>query len=333
MNPFVLVVCIIGLALIFDYINGFHDAANSIATVVSTRVLSPRVAVVWAAVFNFLAAYLLGTGVAATIGSGFVNVRLMTPWVVLAGLAGAILWDLYTWYQALPTSSSHALIGGYAGAAFAKAGLKGLVAGKWVVTAAFIVLSPLIGLVAAYLLMVGVYWAFRRYTPSQMDRHFRRYQLASAALFSCAHGTNDAQKTMGIITAVLVAGGMQSNFSVPTWVIAASSGAIGLGTMSGGWRVVRTMGTRLTRLQPRSGFCAETGAAISILFATYLGLPVSSTHAIAGAIAGVGSIQRTRAVRWHLAGGIVMAWILTIPAAAVISAIIYYGIRPFISGG
>ena len=332
MNSFDLVVFIIGVALVFDYINGFHDAANSIATVVSTRVLTPAVAVVWAAVFNFFAAYLLGTGVASTVGSGFVNVRLVTPWVVLAGLVGAILWDLLTWYLALPTSSSHALIGGYAGAAFAKAGFSGLVAGKWGITLAFIVLSPLIGLVAAYVLMVGVYWGFRRFTPSQMDRHFRRYQLVSAALFSCAHGTNDAQKTMGIITAVLVAGGMQKDFHVPPWVIAASAGAIGLGTMSGGWRIVRTMGTRLTRLQPRSGFCAETGAAISILFATYLGLPVSSTHAIAGAIAGVGSIQRTRAVRWQVAGGIVTAWVLTIPAAAGVSALTFYAIRLCVPG-
>jgi PiT family inorganic phosphate transporter len=332
MNSFHLVVFIIFVALIFDYINGFHDAANSIATVVSTRVLTPAIAVVWAAVFNFLAAYLLGTGVAATVGSGFVNVRLVTPWVLLAGLTGAILWDLFTWYRALPTSSSHALIGGYAGAAFAKAGFAGLVAGKWGVTLAFIVLSPLIGLVAAYLLMVAVYWLFRKFTPSRMDRHFRRYQLVSAAFFSCAHGTNDAQKTMGIITAVLVAGGLQKDFHVPSWVIAASSAAIGLGTMSGGWRVVRTMGTRLTRLQPRSGFCAETGAAISILFATWLGLPVSSTHAIAGAIAGVGSIQRTRAVRWHVAGGIVTAWLLTIPAAAVVSAIVYCLVRLCIPG-
>jgi len=332
MNTFDLVVFIIGVALIFDYINGFHDAANSIATVVSTRVLTPTVAVIWAALFNFFAAYLLGTGVASTVGSGFVNVHLVTPWVVLAGLAGAILWDLLTWYLALPTSSSHALIGGYAGAAFAKAGFAGLVAGKWGITVAFIVLSPLIGMAAAYLLMVGVYWGFRRFTPSQMDRHFRRYQLVSAALFSCAHGTNDAQKTMGIITAVLVAGGMQKDFHVPSWVIAASAGAIGLGTMSGGWRIVKTMGTRLTRLQPRSGFCAETGAAVSILFATYLGLPVSSTHAIAGAIAGVGSIQRTRAVRWHVAGGIVTAWVLTIPASAVVAAITYYAIRLFIPG-
>jgi PiT family inorganic phosphate transporter len=332
MNTFGLVVFIIGVALIFDYINGFHDAANSIATVVSTKVLTPGIAVVWAAVFNFAAAYLLGTGVASTVGSGFVNVHLVTPWVLLAGLMGAIVWDLLTWYMALPTSSSHALIGGYAGAAFAKAGFAGLVAGKWGVTVAFIILSPLIGLVAAYLLMVGVYWTFQRFTPSQMDRHFRRYQLVSAALLSCAHGTNDAQKTMGIITAVLFAGGLQKDFHVPAWVIAASAGAIGLGTMSGGWRIVRTMGTRLTRLQPRSGFCAETGAAISILFATYLGLPVSSTHAIAGAIAGVGSIQRTRAVRWQVARGIVTAWVLTIPAAAVVSALAYYAIRLCVPG-
>jgi PiT family inorganic phosphate transporter len=332
MDPFYLVVFIIAVALIFDYINGFHDAANSIATVVSTRVLTPAVAVIWAAIFNFLAAYLLGTGVAATVGSGFVNVHLITPWVLLAGLAGAILWDLLTWFLALPTSSSHALIGGYAGAAFAKAGLSGLVAGKWGITLAFIVLSPLIGMAAAYLLMVCVYWGFRRFTPARMDRHFRRYQLLSAAIFSCAHGTNDAQKTMGIITAVLVAGGIQHDFHVPPWVIAASSGAIGLGTMSGGWRIVRTMGTKLTRLQPRSGFCAETGAAASILFATWLGLPVSSTHAIAGAIAGVGSIQRTRAVRWHVAGGIVTAWILTIPAAALVSAILYGAIRLLVAG-
>jgi PiT family inorganic phosphate transporter len=332
MNAFELVVFIIGVALIFDYINGFHDAANSIATVVSTKVLTPGIAVVWAAVFNFAAAYLLGTGVASTVGSGFVNVHLVTPWVLLAGLMGAIVWDLLTWYLALPTSSSHALIGGYAGAAFAKAGFAGLVAGKWGVTVAFIILSPLIGLVAAYLLMVGVYWTFQRFTPSQMDRHFRRYQLVSAALLSCAHGTNDAQKTMGIITAVLFASGLQKDFHVPAWVIAASAGAIGLGTMSGGWRIVRTMGTRLTRLQPRSGFCAETGAAISILFATYLGLPVSSTHAIAGAIAGVGSIQRTRAVRWQVARGIVTAWVLTIPAAAVVSALAYYAIRLCVPG-
>jgi PiT family inorganic phosphate transporter len=327
MNPLYLALFIISVALIFDYINGFHDAANSIATVVATRVLSPGVAVFWAAMFNFLAAWLLGTGVAATIGKGFVDPKIVTPWVVFAGLVGAILWDLLTWWLGLPTSSSHALIGGYAGAALAKAGAAGLVSGKWGITIAFIVLSPLIGLVMAYMLMAAVYWIFRNFTPARMDRHFRRYQLLSAALFSCAHGTNDAQKTMGIITAVLVAAGFQKDFHVPNWVIGCSSAAIGLGTMSGGWRIVRTMGTRLTRLKPRSGFCAETGAAISILFATYLGLPVSSTHAIAGAIAGVGSVQRTRAVRWHVAGGIVTAWVLTIPAAAIVAAIVYYAVR------
>jgi len=329
MVSFYLVGFIISVALVFDYINGFHDAANSIATVVCTRVLTPRVAVFWAAAFNFVAAYMFGTGVAATIGTGFVDANLVTPAVLLAGLTGAILWDLFTWYLTLPTSSSHALIGGYAGAAFAKAGFAALVAGKWTITLAFIVLSPVIGMIVAYLLMVAVYWIFRHQSPAWMDRHFRRYQLVSAAFLSCAHGTNDAQKTMGIITAVLVAGGMQKTFHVPSWVIFASSAAIGLGTMSGGWRIVRTMGTRLTRLQPRSGFCAETGAAISILFATWLGLPVSSTHAIAGAIAGVGSIQRTRAVRWHLAGGIVTAWVLTIPAAAFVAALTYRLFRLF----
>jgi inorganic phosphate transporter, PiT family len=327
MVPFVLVSFIIGTALVFDFINGFHDAANSIATIVCTRVLAPRTAVFWAAVFNFLAAFLLGTGVAATVGGGFVDIHLVTPWVLLSGIVGAIIRNLLTWLMSLPTSSSHALIGGYAGAAFAKGGFAALVAGKWGITLAFIILSPLIGMVTAYLLMVAVYWLFRNFTPRQMDRQFRRYQLVSAAFLSCAHGTNDAQKTMGIITAVLVAGGIQKDFHVPSWVIAGSSAAIGLGTMSGGWRIVRTMGTRLTRLRPRSGFCAETGAAVSILFATWLGLPVSSTHAIAGAIAGVGSIQRTRAVRWNVAGGIVTAWILTIPASAGVAAIVYFVIR------
>jgi inorganic phosphate transporter, PiT family len=329
MPVFALTVLIVLVALVFDYVNGFHDSANSTATVVATRVLSPGTAVSWAAFFNFGAALLFGTGVAATVGKGFVDINIVTPYLILAGLIGAILWDILTWYWALPTSSSHALIGGYAGAAVAKAGLHGLVAGKWLPTLAFIVLSPLIGLLLAYLLMIVVYWTFRRWTPAQMDRHFRRYQLVSAALLSCAHGSNDAQKTMGIITAVLVAAHYQKSFAVPTWVILASSTAIGLGTLSGGWRVVRTMGTRLTRLKPRTGFCAETGAALSILFATSLGLPVSSTHAIAGAVAGVGSIQRTRAVRWTLASTIVVAWVLTIPAAALVSMLAFWLIRLF----
>ena len=330
MSAFSLAVLIITVALIFDFLNGFHDSANSIATVVATRVLRPQWAVGWAAFFNFGAAFLFGTGVAATIGKGFVAIDAITPQVVLAGLVGAIVWDLFTWYLAVPTSSSHALIGGYAGAAVAKAGLHGLILGKWPSTLAFIVLSPLLGLVTAYLLMLAVYWIFRNSSPGSLDRHFRHYQLASAALLSCAHGTNDAQKTMGIITAVLVSSGFQNTFHVPKWVIFASGTAIALGTLSGGWRIVRTMGTRLTRLKPRSGFCAETGAAVSIFFATSLGLPVSSTHAITGAIAGVGSIQRVRAVRWHMAGNIAVAWVLTIPASALVAAFAYMVIKAVI---
>ena len=324
-----LVIGIVLLALIFDYVNGFHDAANSVATVVATRVLTPFKAVAIAAAFNFLAAYFLGTGVAATIGKGFVNTNIVTPYVILAGLVGAIIWNVLTWYVGLPISSSHALIGGYAGAALAKAGRNGLVEGKWPTTLAFIVLAPLLGLVLGYTLMLAVYWIFRHISPAKMDRWFRHLQLLSASLLSCAHGTNDAQKSMGIITAVLVAGGLQKDFHVPDWVILACACAMGLGTLSGGWRVVHTMGTRLTRLKPRSGFCAETGAAISILFATWLGLPVSTTHVVAGAIAGVGSIQRVRAVRWNVASDIVTAWVLTIPMAALVSGAAFFVVRFF----
>ena len=327
MSVFALVVLIICVALVFDFVNGFHDAANSVATVVATRVLTPLSAVALAAIFNFLAAFFLGTGVAATIGKGFVDTRIVTPYVVLAGLLGAIVWNLLTWFIGLPVSSSHALIGGYAGAAVAKAGFNALILGKWPSTLLFIVLAPLIGLVLGYGLMVLVYWAFRRTTPARLDRLFRHAQLVSASLLSCAHGTNDAQKTMGIITAVLVAAGFQRNFHVPDWVILASATAMGLGTLSGGWRVVRTLGTRLTRLKPRSGFCAETGAAISILLATWLQLPVSTTHVVAGSIVGVGSIQRVRAVRWNVAGNIVVAWVLTIPAAAFVAALVFFVIR------
>ncbi len=329
MSAIDLVVLIVCIALVFDFVNGFHDAANSVATVVATRVLTPVQAVAMAAAFNFLAAFFLGTGVASTVGKGFVNTSIVTPYVLLSGLIGAIIWNVTTWYVGLPISSSHALIGGYAGAAVAKAGLSGLIVGKWPSTLAFIVLAPLIGLTLGYSLMVAVYWIFHKYTPSRMDRFFRHAQILSASLLSCAHGTNDAQKTMGIITAVLVSGGFQHTFQVPDWAILASAAAMGLGTLSGGWRVVRTLGTRLTRLKPRSGFCAETGAAISILFATSLGLPVSTTHAVAGAIAGVGSIQRVRAVRWTVAGNIVVAWILTIPAAALVAALAFLAIRLF----
>ena len=327
MTPLTLAVLIIGIALIFDYINGFHDAANSIATIVATRVLTPLQAVAWAAFFNFAAAFLFGTAVAKTVGRGFVNLELVTPYVLLAGLLGAIAWDLITWWLGLPTSSSHALIGGYAGAAVAHAGLvrgaghslQGLIMGQWPLTLTFIFAAPLIGLVSAYLLMIAVYWLFKDSSPSKMDKWFRKLQLLSAATFSLSHGANDAQKTMGIITGVLVASGFQKGFEIHLWVILAAHGAIAMGTLSGGWRIVHTMGGRLTRLRPRSGFCAETGAAAAVLLATHLGLPVSTTHAIAGAIAGVGSIQRMKAVRWGIATNIVWAWVLTIPASAIIA--------------
>jgi PiT family inorganic phosphate transporter len=325
-----LVILIIIVAVLFDFVNGFHDAANSIATIVATRVLSPGQAVSMAAICNFLAAGLFGTSVAATVGRGFVNTDIVTPYVLLAGLSGAIVWNILTWFFGLPISSSHALIGGYAGAAFAKAGIHGLILGRWPSTVAFIVLAPALGLAFGFALMILVYRVFHRWTPARMDRYFRHAQLLSAALLSSAHGTNDAQKTMGIITAVLVSGHIQSKFSVPYWVIMLSASAMGLGTLSGGWRVVRTMGTRLTRLKPRSGFAAETGAALSILLATHLGLPVSTTHVVAGSIAGVGSIQRVRAVRWSMAANIVLAWVLTIPAAAMVAATSYFLLKVFV---
>ncbi|HMC58004.1 MAG TPA: inorganic phosphate transporter [Candidatus Solibacter sp.] len=330
MSIFTVVVLLISIALVFDYINGFHDAANSIATIVATRVLTPFQAVVWAAFFNFVAAFVFGTAVAKTIGKGFVDLSLVTPYVIMAGLAGAIVWDLITWWLGLPTSSSHALIGGYAGAAIARVGLlRGFghsmealnltSKGEWPFTLKMIIGAPLIGLVSAYVLMVVVYWLFRKSTPSKMDRYFRKLQLLSAAAFSLSHGSNDAQKTAGIITSVLFTSRYLKTFDVPFWVLMAAHAAIALGTMSGGWRIVRTMGGRLTRLKPRSGFCAETGAAISVLLSTYMGTPVSTTHAIAGAIVGVGSIQRMKAVRWGLATDIIWAWVLTIPAAATIA--------------
>lgn len=330
MSPFSLALLIITIALLFDYINGFHDAANSIATIVATRVLTPFQAVVWAAFFNFAAAFLFGTAVARTVGQGFVDLSLVTPFVILAGLAGAIAWDLITWWLGLPTSSSHALIGGYAGAAIARVGLhRGFShslhalnvghGGQWPLTLIFIFLAPIIGMVSAYVLMVLVYWLFRGSSPSKMDQYFRKLQLLSAAAFSLSHGSNDAQKTAGLIAGVLFTSGYLKAFEIPFWVLLASYSAIALGTLSGGWRIVRTMGARLTRLKPRSGFCAETGAAAAVLLATHLGLPVSTTHAIAGAITGVGTIHRMKAVRWGIATNIVWAWVLTIPAAAAIA--------------
>jgi PiT family inorganic phosphate transporter len=287
--------------------------------------------VVWAAFFNFISAFTFGTGVAGTVGQGFVDLNVITPPVILAGLLGAIIWDLITWWLGLPTSSSHALIGAYAGSAWVAAGIRfgwrnagrALVGGEWPKTIAFIVVAPVLGLLLGYILMIAVYWSFRDSTPSRMEFYFRKLQLLSAGLYSFAHGTNDAQKTMGIIAGVLVAAGFRKTFDVPTWVILSAHAAIALGTHSGGWRIVHTMGSRLTRLKPRSGFCAETSAAISILFSTFLNQPVSTTHVIAGSIAGVGSIQRAKAVRWSIARSIVWAWIWTIPASAVIAGLMY----------
>ena len=321
---FLLVIIVIVVALIFDYINGFHDAANSIATVVSTRVLTPGKAVVWAAFFNFIAAFVFGTAVATTVGSGMIDITIVTSAVILAGLIGAIVWDLITWYYGLPTSSSHALIGGYAGAAVAKAGTGVLIVGGWTKTLYFIILAPLIGTVLAFVLMISIYWAFRRTAPMRVDHWFRRLQLVSAALYSLGHGGNDAQKTMGIIAGALFAGGLIDEFRIDWWVILTAHAAIALGTLSGGWRIIHTMGQRITRLQPVGGFAAETAGAISLFTATNLGIPVSTTHTITGAIVGVGSTRRLSAVRWGVAGKILWAWILTIPASALIGALTFY---------
>lgn len=319
-----IVVGLISVALIFDYINGFHDAANSIATVVSTRVLSPGQAVVWAAFFNFVAAFGFGTAVAKTIGKGMIDISVVTFAVIFAGLAGAIIWDLITWYFGLPTSSSHALIGGYAGAAVARSmSLSVIIPSGWTKTLIFIIVSPLLGMLAGLLLMTATFWAFRRSTPKRVDKWFRRLQLVSAALFSLSHGTNDAQKTMGIIAGVLLTAGYIKTFEIPMWVVLAAHTSIALGTLGGGWRIIHTMGSKITKLQPVGGFAAETGAAIAIFTATHFGIPVSTTHAITGSIVGVGATRRLSAVRWGVAGQIVWAWILTIPAAAFIGAVVF----------
>src|SRR5438477_2786950 len=315
------------VALFFDYINGFHDAANSIATVVSTRVLSPGWAVLWAAFFNFVAAFAFGTAVANTVGKGMIDIKIVTFAVILGGLTGAIIWDLITWYFGLPTSWSHALVGGYAGAAVAKAGFAALVPAGWTKTIIFIFLSPLIGLVAGLALMTSIYWIFRWTPPSRVDRWFRRLQLLSAAFFSLNHGANDAQKTMGIIAGVLFAAGYIQSFYIPFWVVLTAHAAIGLGTLAGGWRIIHTMGSKITKLQPVGGFAAETSAALSILIATQTGVPVSTTHAITGAIVGVGATRRLSAVRWGVAGQIVWAWALTIPMAFAIAATTYTLLR------
>lgn len=339
-STLLLVGIIVLVALAFDFINGFHDAANSIATIVATRVLTPFQAVLWAAFFNFVAAFSVGTGVAKTVGSGMVNLTYVTPYVILAGLIGAIAWDLFTWWLGLPTSSSHALLGGYAGAAIAhvmylrgvRHSFEALVLQGWTMTLIFIVVAPMIGMLIAYILMIIVYWVFRNASPKRMDDYFRKAQLLSSAMLSFSHGGNDAQKTAGIITGVLVTSGVLKTFEVPGWVIISAYSAIGLGTLSGGWKIVHTMGGRLTRLKPRSGFCAETAAAISIMFATEgLHLPVSTTHVTAGAIAGVGSIQRLKAVRWGIATDILWAWVLTIPASAIVGWLTMLAMNPFVA--
>jgi PiT family inorganic phosphate transporter len=321
-----LVLLVVTVALVFDYINGFHDAANSIATVVSTRVLSPGKAVIWAAFFNFAAAFIFGTAVAKTMGAGMVDIKMITTSVILAGLTGAIVWDLITWYYGLPTSSSHALIGGYAGAAVAKAGMVALIPSGWSKTLIFIVLAPGIGLVLGFIFMVLIYWLCRGIAPSRVDRYFRRLQLVSAALYSLGHGSNDAQKTMGIIAGALFAAGYISEFTIPFWVEMAAYTAISLGTLSGGWRIILTMGSKITKLQPVGGFAAETAGAVSLFTSSYFGIPVSTTHTITGAIVGVGSTRRLSAVRWGVAGRIVWAWVLTIPASASIASAAFYGL-------
>jgi inorganic phosphate transporter, PiT family len=324
-----IVVGLILVALTFDFINGFHDAANSIATVVSTRVLSPGQAVAWAAFFNFIAAFGFGTAVAKTIGKGMIDISAVTFGVIFAGLMGAIVWDLITWYYGLPTSSSHALIGGYAGAAIARVGLGAIVPSGWVKTLIFIVVAPMMGLLLGLILTIVIFHLFRRASPTRVDRHFRRMQLVSAALYSLGHGTNDAQKTMGIIAGVLFTAGYLKVFSIPMWVVLAAHTAIGLGTLSGGWRIIHTMGSKITRLQPVGGFAAETAGAITLFLASSLGIPVSTTHTITGAIVGVGATRRLSAVRWGVAGRIVWAWVLTIPASAAIAAGTYWVARLF----
>jgi inorganic phosphate transporter, PiT family len=317
-----LVLAIVVIALLFDFSNGFHDAANSIATVVSTRVLSPRWAVVWAAFFNFVAFAVFGVHVAKTIAKGTVDPAVVSPAVVLAALVAAVVWNLVTWWLGLPTSSSHALIGGFVGAAVAKAGPRAVIVAGVQKTALFIVLSPLVGLVLGWLFMVLVLWIFHRSTPHLVDRIFRRLQLLSAAAFSLGHGSNDAQKTAGIITALLYSTGLLTGeFHVPFWVVLASYSAIGLGTLAGGWRIVRTMGMRITKLRPVGGFCAETAGALALFGASAAGIPVSTTHTITGSIVGVGATRRLSAVRWGVAGRIVWAWVLTMPAAALIAAL------------
>ncbi len=332
-----LVIFTVILALSFDFINGFHDAANSIATVVSTRVLTPLQGVSWAAFFNFFAAFIFGTAVAQTVGAGLVDVNEVDIYAILAGLVGAITWDLITWYYGLPVSSSHALIGAYGGAAVAMAGWQVLIPSGWIKTIAFIVIAPLLGWALGSAFMFIVLWLFRKSSPASADRFFRRGQLVSAGLYSLGHGGNDAQKTMGIIAGLLytvpqyqhLVTDASGALVIPPWIILMANAAIALGTLSGGWRIIHTMGSKITKLVPMGGFAAETAGAVTIFASTALGIPVSTTHVITGAIVGVGSIRRRRAVRWGVAGQIVWAWLLTIPISALIGATVYKVIALF----
>ncbi len=321
--PLLAIGIIILIALAFDFTNGMHDAANSISTIVSTRVLTPKQAIVWAAFFNFVAFLIFGTTVANTIGKGMIDINEVTPMVILAGVLGAIAWNMITWYFGLPSSSSHALIGGYAGAAIAQSGFSVIIASGWYKTLLFIVLAPAIGLALGFALKIILTWIIHRQRPTSISSWSRGMQIVSAAAYSLGHGGNDAQKTMGIITGLLFAGGIIKEFAVPLWVVLSAHTAIALGTLSGGWRIVKTMGQKITKLTPVDGFCAESASASSIFLATHLGVPVSTTHVITGAISGVGSVRRFTAVRWGVTLRIVWAWIFTIPAAALIAALIF----------
>ena len=323
MDSFQLLLLIIAITLAFDFSNGWHDAANSIATVVSTRVLTPLWAVIWAAFWNFIAAFAFGTAVAKTIGKGLVHIEAINQQVLLAGLLGAIVWNLITLVLGLPTSSSHALMGGYGGAAVARAGFAAIILPGWVKPVVFILVAPFIGLLAAMSVTVATSWLVYRQAPQRVDRWFRRLQLISAAAYSLGHGTNDAQKSMGIITTALVAGGLLKTYEVPFWVIISCHLAMAGGTMSGGWRIVKTMGQRITKLNPFGGFAAEAAGALTLIGTAHFGIPVSTTHTITGAIVGVGAARRLSAVRWGFTRRIVWAWVLTIPGAAALGSLIY----------
>jgi PiT family inorganic phosphate transporter len=319
-----LVLVIIGLALLFDFLNGFHDAANSIATIVSTRVLTPRKAVVWAAFFNLVAALVFDVHIAKTIGKGLIEIAVVNEYVIMAALLGAIAWNVITWFYGLPSSSSHALIGGYGGAAVAKAGFGAILYAGWIKTLIFIIIAPALGMVLGYFLQVAVLWIVRNQPYTRVNKVFRKLQLLSAALYSLGHGTNDAQKTMGIITGLLLTAGYLQTFEVPLWVVLLSHAAIAFGTLFGGWRIVKTMGSKITKLKPSDGFCAETAGGVTLLLTAFFGIAVSTTHTIAGAIMGVGATKRLSAVRWGIAGTMIWAWVLTIPASAAVAALGYY---------